>query len=94
MCGQAEQAGAATTFCVDGRVAVEKNPVRYINAARTKEQLGRCELRGGESYAPATNRVKSFSTEEKKKTEGTEKLQRDFNLQLPGRCGQVAVGQR
>ena len=36
---QAEEAGAATTFCVDGRVAVEKNPVRFINAARSKELL-------------------------------------------------------
>ena len=35
---QAEKAGAATTFCVDGREAADKNPTRYINAARTQEQ--------------------------------------------------------
>lgn len=35
---QAEKAGAATTFCIDGREAADKNPTRYINAARTQEQ--------------------------------------------------------
>lgn len=38
MSRQAEKAGAATTFCVDGREAADKNPTRYINAARTQEQ--------------------------------------------------------
>jgi hypothetical protein len=37
---QAEKAGAATTFCIDGRETAEKNPTRYINAARSKEPLG------------------------------------------------------
>ena len=36
---KAEEAGAATTFCVDGREKAEKNPVRFINAARTPEPL-------------------------------------------------------
>eukprot|EP00438_Fugacium_kawagutii_P029891 Skav200708 [mRNA] locus=scaffold2650:62380:63053:- [translate_table: standard] len=37
---EAEKAGAANTFCIDGREAAEKNPTRYINAARTPESLG------------------------------------------------------
>lgn len=36
---KAEKAGAATTFCIDGRETADKNPTRYINAARTQEQL-------------------------------------------------------
>ena len=36
---EAEKAGAATTFCIDGRETAEKNPTRYINAARSKEPL-------------------------------------------------------
>eukprot|EP00440_Ansanella_granifera_P008968 gb/GFBE01009719.1/.p1 GENE.gb/GFBE01009719.1/~~gb/GFBE01009719.1/.p1 ORF type:complete len:362 (+),score=39.74 gb/GFBE01009719.1/:1-1086(+) len=35
---QVSDAGAATTFCIDGQQAVEKNPARFINAARKKEQ--------------------------------------------------------
>ena len=34
---EAEDAGAATTFCIDGREAAEKNPTRFINAAHSKE---------------------------------------------------------
>ncbi|CAE6929823.1 Dnajc2 [Symbiodinium natans] len=58
----AEEAGAATTFCVDGRVAVEKNPVRFINAARSKEQCKKvnvqiCEF-GDVAYFRTTADVK------------------------------------
>jgi len=58
----AEEAGAATTFCVDGRVAVEQNPVRFINAARTKEQCSKvnvkiCEF-GDVAYFRTTKDVK------------------------------------
>eukprot|EP00439_Symbiodinium_sp_Y106_P086446 s721_g33.t1 len=61
----AEQAGAATTFCVDGRVAVEKNPVRFVNAARTKEQCKKvnvqiCEF-GDVAYFRTTKDVKKGS---------------------------------
>ncbi|CAE7569392.1 Dnajc2 [Symbiodinium sp. KB8] len=61
----AEQAGAATTFCVDGRVALEKNPVRFVNAARTKEQCKKvnvqiCEF-GDVAYFRTTKDVKKGS---------------------------------
>ncbi|CAE7713520.1 Dnajc2 [Symbiodinium pilosum] len=58
----AEEAGAATTFCVDGREKAEKNPVRFINAARTPEQCKKvnvqiCEF-GDVAYFRTTKDVK------------------------------------
>lgn len=58
----AEKAGAATTFCIDGRETPETNPVRFINAARSQEQCKKvnvkiCEF-GDVAYFRLTKDVK------------------------------------
>eukprot|EP00913_Durusdinium_trenchii_P023715 g22275.t1 len=41
----AEKAGAATTFCIDGRETADTNPARFINAARSKEQCKKVNVK-------------------------------------------------
>ena len=41
----AEKAGAATTFCIDGRGKADENPTRFINAARSKEQCKKVNVK-------------------------------------------------